>query len=133
MEHVILLVLPVLGIIFGFALVKGWMDQRAAARSERVRLLEQALQNPAIDRPTIESLTYQLTGTRTQRQGASRTLALVLGLGWLAMFAGIGMWVLGEWWHDTDTLSAGVVTAIGGFGLVTYPFALRELQARRAQ
>ena len=51
----------------------------------------------------------------------------------MALFAGIGMWVFGELEHAKDLLAAGVITSIVGFGLVTYPFALRELEARRAQ
>ena len=35
--------------------------------------------------------------------------------------------------HEHDAVAGGVVAAIIGFGLVTYPFALRELEARRAE
>jgi 3-dehydroquinate dehydratase len=41
--------------------------------------------------------------------------------------------VFGEMTHEKDALAGGVITSIVGFGLVTYPFALRELEARRAQ
>ena len=50
-----------------FILLKNMLEQRATARSENVRLLEEALKNPAVDRATIESLTYQLTGHRPPR------------------------------------------------------------------
>ncbi|MFK7740771.1 MAG: hypothetical protein AB8H80_10640 [Planctomycetota bacterium] len=130
MEQVVMLVLPVLGIIFGYALIKSFMDQRAEARIERVKLLEEALRNPAMDRPTIESLTYQLTGARSRERGSSRLMAVVLAIGWITLFSGIGGLVYGEWVHDEDSSGGGVAAAIIGFGLVTYPFALRELTAR---
>ena len=134
MTQIALFVIPTLVVIFVFALIKTWLDQRAQARAERVRLLEEALKNPAIDRPTIESLTYQLTGARSPRAaGSGRMMAGILALGWLATFAGVGLWVMGEWTHDNDVVAGGIITAIIGFGFVTYPFALRELEARRAQ
>ncbi|MCK5944385.1 MAG: hypothetical protein KAI24_20525 [Planctomycetes bacterium] len=132
MEEIALFVVPVLITIFVFALIKGWMDARAQARSEKVKLLEEALKNPAIDRATIENLTYQLTGTK-KRSGPSALMATVLAIGWLALFCGIGMWVLGEMVREKDILASGIICAIVGFGFVTYPFALRELEARRAQ
>lgn len=118
--------------IFAFVLVKMVIDHRATARADNVRLLEEALKNPAIDRPTIESLTYQLTGHRAPRHaGTSRWLALVLAVGWIGLFVGLGLWLAGEMTHVPELVVAGVLTAIVGFGLVTYPFALRELEARR--
>jgi hypothetical protein len=120
--------------IFVFVLLKMILDQRAAARADHVRLLEEALKNPHIDRATLESLTYQLTGHRAPRApvgGGGVFQAIVLAIGWLALFTGIGVWVGGEYSHDSEMFLGGIVTTIVGFGLVTYPFALRELEARR--
>lgn len=125
--------LPILAIIFGYALVMGILGQRAKARQERVRLLEEALKNPQIDRGTLEVLSQQLTGGRAQRPGASRTMAMILGLGWLLLFLGVGLYVGGEMVHEGDLRISGIICGIMGFGLVTYPFALRELESRRAQ
>jgi ABC-type Fe3+ transport system permease subunit len=134
MEEIAFFVVPVLITIFVFALIKGWMDARVQSRTERVKLLEEALKNPAIDRATIESLTFQLTGARgPKKPGSSPLMAIILAVGWIALFAGIGCWVFGEMTHEKDALAGGVITSIVGFGLVTYPFALRELEARRAQ
>lgn len=117
--------------IFGFVLAKTVLEQRATARTENVRLLEEALKNPSLDRTTIESLAWQLTGARPPRSaGPGRLLALVLALGWITLFAGIGVCVLGKLTAATDVVAGGVITALVGFGLVTYPFALRELEAR---
>ncbi|MBL8753194.1 MAG: hypothetical protein JNK15_07825 [Planctomycetes bacterium] len=122
--------------IFVFVLLKMILDQRAAARADHVRLLEEALKNPNIDRPTLESLTYQLTGNRAPRNGGPGGIggafqAVILAVGWLVLFTGIGVWVGGEMCHDHDMNLGGIVTSIIGFGLVTFPFALRELEARR--
>ncbi len=133
MEQLAMFVLPVLVTVFVFGLIKSWMDQRSKARSENVRLLEEALKNPSIDRATVESLAYQLTGARTPKPHGHRLMAMILALGWLTLFSGVGVWVLGELISDRDTTAGGVITSIIGFGLVTYPFALRELEARRAQ
>lgn len=120
--------------IFVFVLVKMVIEQRAQARADNVRLLEEALKSPHLDRPTIESLAFQLTGQRARPAaagGSGRLMALVLALGWLALFTGIGLWIAGELCRDHDLFAGGVITAVIGFGLVTYPFALRELEARR--
>ena|SRR5688572_8707367 len=119
--------------IFVFVLLKMVIDHRAAARADNVRLLEEALKSPHVDRPTLESLTFQLTGYRAPRQahGPSPTMAIVLALGWLSMFVGIGCWIGGEMMRDRDLTVGGIITALIGFGFVTYPFALRELDARR--
>ena len=135
MYEIAFLVVPILVTIFIFATVKGWMDARVEASNQRVKLLEEALKNPAVDRQTIESLTYQLTGARKPRQGAgmARLMAGVLAIGWIGLFTGIGIWVYGEMTHCSDAFAGGIITTIASFGLVTYPFALRELEARRAQ
>jgi hypothetical protein len=118
--------------IFVFVLLMMLIDQRSQARADNVRLLEEALKNPAIDRPTLETLTWQLTGHRPIRHaGPSRWLAFVLAIGWIALFTGLGVWVTGEMVQEDHLIAGGVITAIIGFGFVTYPFALRELEARK--
>lgn len=116
-----------------FILLKMMLEQRATARTQNVRLLEEALKNPAMDRGTIESLTYQLTGHRPPRSNhPSRFMAVVLAVGWLALFTGIGIMAIGSMLPGEDEVcAAGALVAIIGFGLVTYPFALRELEARK--
>jgi hypothetical protein len=118
--------------IFSFVLIKMWLEHRAQARADNVRLLEEALKNPHVDRSTIETLTWQLTGNRRIRQqGPGRMAALILAVGWLSLFVGIGLWVAGSMYRNHDQFVGGIVTALVGFGLVTYPFALRELEARK--
>ena len=128
--ELVLILIP----IFAFSLAKILLDHRARNRSDNVRLLEEALRNPNLDRATIESLTYQLTGARPPRvPGPSRGMAVLLALGWVALFAGVGVMAIGGILGEEDALGGGVLTAIVGFGLVTYPFALRELEGRHRE
>jgi hypothetical protein len=120
--------------IFVFVLLKIALEHRAQARSDNMRLLEEALKSPQVDRQTLESLTFQLTGKRGIRdRGPGRVLASVLAIGWMALFLGIGLWITASMIHgqSEDMLVGGIITAVIGFGLVTYPFALRELEARK--
>lgn len=128
-------VVPILITCFIFAIVKAWMDARIEAVNQRLKLLEEALKNPAVDRALIETLTYQLTGGRKPRQGAGvqRLMAVVLAVGWTGLFTGIGIWIYGDMVPCPAAYAGGIITTIASFGLVTYPFALRELEARRAQ
>lgn len=120
--------------IFAFVLAKMLLDQRAKSRSDNLRLLEEALSNPALDRATIESLTFQLTGQRPPRvPGPSRGLAVMLAFGWITLFAGIGVLAIGGILGKEESLAGGAITSIIGFGLVTYPFALRELESRQRE
>lgn len=116
--------------IFVFLIVKMVLEQRAKSRADNVRLLEQALKNPAVDRAMLESLTFQL-GARPARAAGSGLMALILAAGWIALFTGIGVYAIGEIVSENRAITGGVLTAVIGFGLVTYPFALRELEARR--
>ncbi|MBL8733550.1 MAG: hypothetical protein JNN13_14355 [Planctomycetes bacterium] len=119
--------------IFVFVLIKTVIDGQLKARSDRVKLLEEALKNPNIDRQTVESLAFQLTGARPARApGTPKFAAAVLAVGWIGLFAGIAMWIASMWVYDKDLTLAGIITSIVGLGVVTYPFALRELEARRS-
>ncbi|MCA8974209.1 MAG: hypothetical protein KDC98_05775 [Planctomycetes bacterium] len=121
-----------------FAIVMSVATQRQKRLAAHTRMLEEALKNPAIDRATLENLTFQLTGRRPLRsQPTSGTaMAWILALGWLALFTGIGLLIAAENYsrsYGSDDLGiAAWVTGLIGFGLVTYPFALRELESRRA-
>lgn len=126
--EVVFILVPILG----FVLAKRILDHRADAHADNVRLLEEALKNPALDRATIEALTHQLTGRRPLRGGGTPAwLTFVLSVGWIALFVGVGLGIYGGVESDDEVLLGGVITALAGFGLVTWPFALRELEARR--
>lgn len=118
--------------IFVFVLLKMVLDQRSEAREQNVKLLEDALKSPQVDRPTLEALTYQLTGKRSARGGAvNGFMAFLLAVGWIALFTGIALVVVSSLTHEDSLLIAGCIVGIVGFAFVTYPFALRELEARR--
>lgn len=117
--------------IFAFILVRNFLDQRSSERSERMRMLEKALANPNVDRATLTALAQQLTGAKPPNERGRRGVAALLAIGWLTLFSGLGVVVLGIMTNGGDTSAAGVLTALVGFGLVTYPFALRELESRR--
>lgn len=123
----------ILGVIFGYALIKGILDQRTKERMERLRILEQALRNPSIDRDSITALAQQITGRKAPQapNGPGRLQAFVLAIGWLTLFSGLGILAIGELTGAGKAAASGVLVAVIGFGLVTYPFALRELEARR--
>ncbi len=128
----------ILFVIFTFVLVKMVLEQRSAARRDNLRVLEEALKNPAIDRATLENLTYQLTGRQSARSHErtpwfGRLQPWILAIGWGCLFSGAALWVVGEMLGKHDAIISGVGTGILGFGLITYPFALRELEARRQQ
>lgn len=124
-------ILQILSPILGFVLLRGWTEQKARERADRLKLLEQALANPAIDRATLQELTQSLTGARPPGENGRRAMAVLLAIGWLTLFSGIGVLILGALTHNPDASAAGVLTGLVGFGCVTYPFALRELESRR--
>lgn len=120
-----------LGVIFGFVLLRGWLDQRAKERIERIRVLEAAIRNPAVDRATVHQIAEQLHGQKPI--SAARSMALVLAVGWITLFVGCGMVLM----EINDALpgmrAQAILVAVVGFAMVTYPFALRELELRRSQ
>jgi len=119
-------------IIFVYNLIKAQIDDRSRERQQRLDALQKALANPAVDRATVQQLANQLTGTKSPQERVSSGLAWMLGLGWLTLFSGAGVWVLGLVSGDQDPTAAGILVMLIGFGFVTYPFALREMEARRA-
>src|SRR5688572_3427483 len=125
----------ILALIFAFTLVKRVLEDRAKAQSDRAQVLEQALKQPHLDRETIDGLAYQLTGksARGRREDVigRRVRALVLAVGWFTMFGGAAAWIAGEATRDRDAVQVGIILLVCGFAVTTYPFALRELEARR--
>jgi len=124
--------LAILISILVFMLLHGLLEQRAKERAKKIALLEEALKNPNLQQGTVESLAYQLTGNRPSGGRGGRLAAWLLALGWLTLFSGLGVWVVGEAIGDTAVSASGLLTALVGFALVTYPFALRELESRRS-
>ena len=117
--------------IFAFVLLRGWLDQRAKERLERIRVLEAAIRNPAVDRATVHQIAEQLTSQKPI--SAARGMAIVLAIGWVTLFVGGGM-MLADYLDLIPGIREGsAIVALIGFAVVTYPFALRELELRRSQ
>lgn len=134
-QGILMEVVLIVVVVFGASIILSMINQRQKRVSENTKLLEQALKNPALDRATLETLTYQLTGKQPLRNAprGNGFLALILGLGWIALFTGIGLLIgANVSSYDRDMDMAGWIVGLIGFGLVSYPFALRELEARRA-
>ncbi len=115
-----------------YALVKRSMEQKEKARADNVRLLEEALRNPQLDRQTVETLAERLSG---RRGGVGAMSALFLFVGWIGLFVAAGLLIASA--NVTGSLLAedlrlgGWITGLCAFGCLSYPFALRELEARR--
>jgi len=115
-----------------YALVKRSMEQKDKARADNVRLLEEALRNPQLDRQTVEALAERLTD---RRAGVGAMSALFLFVGWIGLFVAAGLLIASA--NVTGSLLAedlrlgGWITGLCAFGCLSYPFALRELEARR--
>jgi hypothetical protein len=124
-------IVSLIAFIYLFQMGKSQMETKAKERAQRMEMLEKALANPNLDRATVQLLAQQLTGAKSPKGGRGNGLAWLLALGWLALFSGIGIYVLGIIQRHSESQSAGLLVALIGFGLITYPFALRELESRR--
>lgn len=115
-----------------YALVKRTLRQNAKERADTLRLLEEALRNPSLDRQMVEGLAARL-GDR--RAGVGAMSAVFLFVGWIGLFVAAGLLIAstgdtGEF-LASDLRLGGWITGLCSFGCLSYPFALRELEARR--
>ena len=127
------LMVPVLivFVVFAFKLVQRWMDGRQKAESEKIRLLEEALNNPSVDRATVEQLADRLTGRSADARGGLGGFSrLIFSCGWLAFLGGLALWLFPPD-RDPDWKTGAIWLAVLGFALLTYPFAIREVEQRR--
>ncbi len=133
--------LSLLSLIFCFVLIVIVLSMRAKQKSDRLRLMEKALQADTVDDATRGVLLDQLSGRNRQRPEWLASLyqhllflsknALFV-VGWMGMFTGIGLVVVGVGFDREELGFAGVLTALVSFGVVTVPMALREAERRRA-
>lgn len=116
------LVLPVavVGIAAVAAICILAMVQRSRERGRRLELIEAALRNPSLPAETQRQLIQALQ---------PKPVRWPFALGWLGVFAGIGMLFLGL---EGLPLWAVVNLTALSFGLITLPLALREVEARRS-
>ena len=131
-EPALILMIVIVGCLSG--LVGTVLSHRRKQQSECAKLLEKALDNQNVDRGTLEGLAYQLTGNRPLRAGTEPQAGWVpwlLALGWILLFLGLGLLIGGELGLDKDLTIPGCIVGLLGLGFVSFPFALRELEARR--
>jgi hypothetical protein len=127
----------IVAIVFPFALAITFVAVRAGIRSQRLKVIEKAIESGRIDEETRRALvkaltpdTQWLTALVWQFKGMVRNLLFVGG--WITMFVGIGVLIASEsfrWGRDAS--AGGLIAAFVGFALVTLPLALRELSRRK--
>lgn len=125
-------ILSIVVVALCYALVKRSMDQKAKDRADTLRLLEEALRHPQIDRQTVEALAGRLTRVGGRVGVLS---AMFLFVGWIGLFVAAGLLVGASHFASPqqadDMRIGGWITGLCAFGCLSYPFALRELEARR--
>jgi hypothetical protein len=128
----------VVGIVFPFVLAITFIAIRAGIRSQRLKVIEKAIESGRIDEETRRALvkaltpdTQWLSALAWQLKGMVRNLLFVCG--WITMFVGIGVLIASETFRwGSDASAGGLIAAFVGFALVTLPLALRELSRRKA-
>lgn len=129
----ILFLVLIIAVVALAALGGQLLNHRQKRQAENARLLERALENPTVDRATLETLAYQVTGRRSPRHDPVRrgAMAWILAIGWVGLFLGAGLLIGGITTYDREVELGGWIVGLIGLGFVTYPFALRELESRR--
>jgi hypothetical protein len=112
------------GLVFSFVALIVSMNLRHKERKERMALARRALEQGNLDDATRQHL-LQAVPPHARRGYLLRNP--VFTIGWLGLFLGGGLLMTGE----RDTFEAGIVVALVSFGIVTMPFALRELEGRK--
>ena len=130
----------VLLVIFGYSIAQSAMRSADKRRADTVRLLEEALRNPQVDRQTVDQLARQLTGNRVGSDGGQPVVNpglgfvghMFLAIGWFGLFVAVGLLIGSNYGVgvEQELLLAGWIVALVSFGCLTYPFAVREARAR---
>jgi hypothetical protein len=122
--------------LFGFITVWSWIAHRARLRQKRFDVIQKAIESGNLDEATrrTEGRHGSEWGRALGQQAAFLMRNLLFVAGWLTMCIGAGCWVAGEMfgWGRWDIEPAVIATFVG-FGLVTVPIALRELESRRVR
>lgn len=118
--------LPVVlvGTVFFFVYLMSRAGAREREQKRRLELVEKALESGAIDERTKRELVEAVTA---KPPGLAHPLFLI---GWVGLFAGIGMIVLATT-NQPYLWEPAILTAAVSFGVLSVPIASRELQSRR--
>ncbi len=138
-------VITLLIVIFIFAFFMRWMDVMAKDRQGRMKLLEEAVKAGNLDEQAREDLVAAVSGRRPRRHHKPAAAApasphratflerLVLFIGWMAFLVGGALMIYGfSVPRGDDEAISGIIVGLCGFGLITYPFVVRELEGRKA-
>jgi hypothetical protein len=119
-----------------------WMTMRHKVRTERLKILQKALDSGSLDDATRRQLLEAFAADAQVPMAIWRAVAanagkvtrgLLFVAGWLTFTIGgcclVAMLMFKASRYDIE--GAAIATSIG-FGLVTLPLAMRELEARRA-
>ena len=136
-EFVFLIFVLLVGGVFGL------VSMRNKARSDELKIIQRTLESGKMDEESRRNLVELLAaGQRRNNQAwdllrvnASRVVQTIVAVGgWLTLVIGtavlIGMLVIGA--NQYDLFGAFIAVGVG-FGLVTLPMALREIDARGLQ
>jgi len=118
----------IVGIVFGAMALRHLVDTRAKDREARMRLIEKAIDSGQLDREAVQ----ELMGVR-RRNGGQPLWKVVLAAGWLGLFGGGAVIALSVAFGEKTFLVIGTVVAMLSFAVVTYPLAVREIEARRGE
>ncbi len=133
----------ILTVIFIFIFFMRWMEMMAKDRQTRMKLLEEAVKAGSLDADGRHELVAAVTGRRWRpaKEQASQPAhyratfveRLFLFVGWIAFLVGVALFVFGlSVSRGEDLVIGGIITGLAGFGLLTYPFVIRELESRGA-
>jgi hypothetical protein len=135
----------ILTVIFVFAFFMRWMDVMSKDRMARMKLLEEAVKAGNLDEAGRQELVAAVSGRRPRRHNPAPTPPaqqsphratfferLFMFVGWMAFMVGIALLTWGLADPCEDLIVAGIITGLGGFALLTYPFVIRELESRGA-
>lgn len=132
--------MDVLALVFGFVVLVVFLGNRAKYRSQRLKVIEEAIRRGNLEQAAQDELVRELTGRRVQRprsapaapgEGSFTSFARwVFVGGWIGLFVGIALLIgAGATGDDEVGIAGGIIGAIS-FGVMSLPFALRELDRR---
>ena len=127
--------------ILFFVLILRLIETEQRKHRDRMRLMEQALKGDVdLDPALKEELIGSISGRRRRRRhGPPQKVASQVGggmkfllfLGWITMFVGAGF--LFASLEEKDLVIPGFICLGIGLAFVTYPFAVADLEYRRAR
>ncbi len=136
-------VITLLVVIFVFAFFMRWMDMIAKDRQSRMKLLEEAVKAGNLDEQGREDLVAAVSGRRPRHHKqpaapvsphkATFLERVMMFFGWMGFLTGGALLTYGLADDCQDFILAGILVGLIGFGLLTYPFVIRELESRGAR